>query len=278
MARENWSDSVMWRPEQLYSSLKANSSSGVCHIIASGASLLDSMTKIRIGEDRVIGFNLAALADIRFDLYFFELATAQSTSQYPQQHLFSDAQAALILRHAVDRIGQLVLKDLWAKDYVNRAYFEKHYPQNTPILYDIPLRIAFSISVSNDKINRRIAQLLLSYDDEFVYQLSVTTTLAAIAVAAHAGFKDIVVHGFDFFGPHFYCDTSCVWPESITREARECIIQSSPKPGMPHVSIPSVRPLIPHIRQILESRHIRIFSASRKSPLSHMLPVYEVGK
>nr|VFJ59989.1 MAG: hypothetical protein BECKDK2373B_GA0170837_108814 [Candidatus Kentron sp. DK] len=265
MAEDGWLDTEVLRPEQLSALLDRDSSSGVCHIIGSGPSLLDSMTKIRPGEDRVIGFNYCALADIRFDLYLVELATDKSNIG----RRGSDIQT-LIIRHASDRIGKVGVTNLLSGK-INRDYVKENYPPSTSLLYDFGIPVHLGSPYAS--VDRMCIRYLFAQGDDFIRKKQ-TSTLTAMVIAVNAGFDRIVLHGFDFFGPHFYCDASVAWPESIAQEDREKVIRTSLQPRIGHPAR-RVVPLIPHIQKHLEERHIRIFSASERSPLSRLLPVYE---
>jgi hypothetical protein len=265
----SWSRRDCWSAAQLYEHIAASRSGNVCHVIASGQSLLQSMDVVRPGVDYVIGFNFAALAPLAFDLYFCEIASERTDLMA----LVSSAQRALVGEHARKRIRQVVFKNLW-EGKVDRNYLLRNYESRTPLLYDILLP-SHALS-SGGVCNPLSLASLLARDRCFVRQVY-TTTLTAVVVAAHCKFEKIVIHGWDFSGPHFYADSAIEWPGCISSEARALLLRGSPKHAEPHATA-EASIMVPAFADLLRARGVEVFAASKLSPLSDLLPVFRAER
>ncbi len=232
-----------------------------CHIIASGWSLNKSAPLIDQSQSFIIGFNFSAFIDIHFDLYFIELAS----TKFPK---LSKIQHALTCQLARRRISSLFIKNLWERK-VEPAYVHSHYGHQACYIKDLMVPHT-NVSPSE------IALQLMKYDRQFVYQ-SGTTAITCIAVAKHIGFKDIVVHGLDFSGPHFYTPPTVCCPHSTPlKELQAFYNTTSPvkSADAQHPTASETMPLLPSLAEQLAKDGVKLYSAIHDSPSSAYLPPY----
>jgi hypothetical protein len=158
----------------------------VCHVIAVGSSALDAFkANIVRPDDFVIGLNFAAFLPYKFDVYFFE-SSYRHGAKYYQWGL--DCVALFVKRK--NNIAQLVYKN---------SYFTDPYAMMRE-MPDLPFSLVPDRLLMYTNIRRLFAKPTILMPQ---YMSSIT---AAIMLAYHAGFKNIVVHGLDFSGPHIYHD------------------------------------------------------------------------
>jgi hypothetical protein len=160
-----------------------------CHIIGGGWSLNHSIDKIDC-DDFVIGMNYAALAEIKFDLYFIE------------QGLCDENETRLRVDFLDNVISKQAKKIYFKNTYgpYGMEYVMKNYAGKVNFLR------SFAIHCSNEKNLSRTMESLLEYDPKYMRQYR-STIISSIAIAKNIGFKKIVIHGLDFGGKYFYEET-----------------------------------------------------------------------
>jgi len=253
--------------KHLYHFLSKNTVSKTCHIIASGSTLFSSIKKIDIEHDKIIGFNFCGLSGLLCDLYLCEIA-----NEYTRETaLISDFQLRLAFA-STKQNGLVVLKNLLEKN-LDGKYIKRKYPAGTKVLKDIWAPIDPMSTDEND--HRRLVEVLFQYDPVFIRQ-RITTALTAIGIASHSGFKNIVVHGLDFEGRHFYCHPSLEWPSYASCELKNMLVSSSASSKNSQQYYKAM-PLIKHISAHLNQRKITLYAGSQLSLSAKHLPVYCPG-
>lgn len=238
----------------------------VCHIIGSGWSLNHS--KHIIGEkDFVIGFNYSAFADIKFDAYFIELAGSKLRFESIIQYM--------ILNEAVFPYTEnIFFKNIWEpKNDLDMMI--KFYRDRIIFIKDILLY------TKDEKDAYVIVENMLQMDKIYVKQIC-SSVLALISIAALSGFKKIVLHGIDFYGPHFF-DMS----EFVNRRKTELPRKKANKikanqvhefkkkhKTMTRAFIALNRFIYLFHKRLLKDDVI-LMAASKKSPSSKILPLYD---
>ena len=247
--------------------IKSNEVS-TCHIIASGSSVLDSYKKIN-KNDIVIGFNFSALLDIKFDLYFVEIGTED------QQLLsiVSDVQHHL-LKTNMTKIKKVIYKNIWEKK-IDISYISRKYSCPIIAVKDIYLNTTWS---EYDFLDAKIiVKNLLSLDEEYMKQ-SFTTTLTCLILAIHCSFKEVIIHGWDFFGPHFYCSDDFEWPSGLPQSNIEYLKKVSNNSNIHLTFEKKLLIVLKQLKNKSKTLKINIYSASNKSYLSNIFPVYKFEK
>lgn len=235
-----------------------------CHIIASGSSVLDSYQKIN-KNDIVIGFNFSALLDLKFDLYFVEIGTEESKSL----SIFSEVQHQL-LNSNLAKIKNIIYKNIWQNN-IDISYISRKNSFPILVIKDIYLNTIWSeFEFLDAKI---ILENLLAKDEDFMKQ-SFTTTLTCLILAIHCSFKNVILHGWDFFGPHFYCSDSVQWPLETTKSNIEYLKNASLNNNVHLTYEKKLLLVLKQLKKISKKNKINIYSGSNKSYLSNIFPVY----
>jgi len=242
---------------------KVERGSDVCHVIGSGWSLNQSISKIDEG-DFVIGFNYAGIADIDFDVYFFEFGGGK-VSEISRNHL------AIARKKIIGTTNLIYFKNIWEDkndiDFIASQWLEFARP-----VKDHPY------TVLDKRHLRKTLSQCLGDETDYIPQLRSTVVTATI-LAFQAGFRKIVIHGLDFGGQYFY--------ECMDRET-DISFLPPPKPvsgfygktnkdnvhptAASHIGM---RDIILEIYGLLKERDTVLMCGSANSPSSQYLPVYE---
>lgn len=244
-----------------------------CHIVASGYSLLDSYKMIDSSIHFTIGFNFSGLLPIDYDLYFAEFASSSVTSEV---HPVSELQKHVI--KSSKGIKNLVLKNIWQENRIERIFAQQSYGKNIPILLDIHTAMSDQQPFCPLLNVTQLANHLLCPQSLFVIQ-AYTTTFTCIALAHQCGFKQIVVHGLDLAGPHFYVDSSVKWPGVADPVFVAKIIKKSPKPGKSFGNITNTSAdfrlqLLLALRNKLQRSGTSLLLSSSNSPISNHMETW----
>jgi hypothetical protein len=158
----------------------------VCHVIATGSSALDSCKAgvVKPG-DYIMGINFAAFLPYTFDFYFFD-------DQYSinDVHLAKAKCISELLNRQKDRLPHLVYKNAAR---VTPDVMHTYIPD-------------LNFSVVYDKVFYYPCVRKFFARPSFIMPQYCSSTIISAMLAYHAGFKNIVVHGLDFSGPHVYHD------------------------------------------------------------------------
>jgi hypothetical protein len=219
----------------------------VCHVIATGYSAISSYkSNIVKKDDYIIGFNFSAFLPYNFDIYFCEETSRVDVSDDRTKN------QAILLNKRKNNISNLIFKNLYdSKPTLMTALISNEYS------------IIMDIQIVSGNINK-----LLSKPSIMMHQHG-STVIAAVILAYHAGFKNIIVHGLDFSGPHIYHD----------EELQKQIGLSAPTPYVSketkHVTASMQELVWPNIIKELHKKDIAIFSACIESKFSKYAPVYQ---
>lgn len=238
----------------------------VCHIIGSGWSLNNSQKQIS-PADYVIGFNQAGVSGLKFDLYFVEFGSIKEKET-------SLRQKSLIDEVILPQNGLVVFKNLWA----NRNeidFIVDLWGKSVNYVKDIP------VNCYNPKFLSQSIAIFMKEDSEYIRQYS-STALTLIKYAKDIGFKKIVLHGIDFGGKYFFEAEDFHNSNNLTRflpEKSKTSIYTPSDDSKVHITALSgigLRESLPIAYKILAREGVKIYSASAKSPLSEMLPVFSL--
>jgi hypothetical protein len=218
-----------------------------CHVIATGYSAISSY-KLNIirKDDYIIGFNFAAFLPYNFDFYFCEENSRVDISDDRTKN------QAVLLRRRGKNISNLIFKNLYDSK-----------PNLMTILISNEYSIVMDIQIVSGNINK-----LLAKPSIMMHQHG-STVITAVILAYHAGFKNIIVHGLDFSGPHIYHD------EGLQKQ----IGLSAPTPYVSkettHITASLQELVWPNIIKEFREREVKIFSACPESKFSEYAPVYQ---
>ena len=177
----------------------------VCHIIASGSSVLDTIPIIN-SKDTIIGFNFSALIPIKFDLYLIESASHKyigpaNLKGHDFPELTTKSQSLLInsLKKNNPECVVILKNILSPMININEIHNQEH------LYIDIFLDELNICGLGNFYENNKLLCLreMLFGKYDFILQ-SETSVLTAINIAVRTGFKKIIIHGMDGGGSHFY--------------------------------------------------------------------------
>jgi len=168
----------------------------ICHIIATGSTAIDSWKAgVVHPDDYIIGLNFAAFLPYTFDLYFFEEPFGTSNHRMARTKGITE-----LLHQRKDDLPNLVYKNL-AITFPD--LMKKFIP-------DIKFSAVFDRVYYYPNIKKLFAR------PSIIMPQYSTTSITAIMLAYHAGFKNIIVHGLDFSGPHIYHDQELQKQAGIT--------------------------------------------------------------
>ena len=266
--QQGWrSDNILAASELRNEILKAKGSKKQFHIIASGHSTLSSFYKCDPQKHFIVGFNYASLLPITFDCYFVEMASNET------DYLFKYSEIQKHVIHSAKKIDLLILKNIWQKK-IEQNYALDAYGNNVKMLLDI--HAPFSCDGDQHILKPyQLSKLLLKTDKLFAMQLY-TTAFTCIALAYQCGFREVILHGLDLGGPHFYIDSSIRWPRSADSDTVDEMISKS----MQHDNDPNflgglnkLRTLMTlmSLRDNLAHKGIRLLVASQQSPIAQYL-------
>ena len=158
----------------------------VCHVIATGHSALDSYKSgVVQPDDYIMGINFAAFLPYTFDFYFFEEIFSTSDCYIARTVGITE-----LLNKRKDDLPNLVYKNA---QRICLKMMRKSIPD-----------IKFSAVFDRQFVYPNVKKLFAP--PSVIMPQYASSVITAIMLAYHAGFKNIVVHGLDFSGPHIYHD------------------------------------------------------------------------
>lgn len=262
LRRGHWSGIPLVRPSELRQRLSPQSET--CHIIGAGWSL--NTSKFAIGpDDFVIGFNFAALTDLRFDLYLCELHTRSDKRRVA----ISALQERLIKDNHGSRIRELCFHSPWL-GFLDAGLVLESYGSDVRCLSDYQLSSHY-IDVS-EHMREVVAERLLKPDPNMSGVVA-TTTVTAIGLAYQLGFRTIVVHGLDGGGAYFFDVPGFEMPRGF-EAVRDFYPQASGATTTTNYSGAQGLRLIPALRDALRRRGVDLLAGCAESPASTHLRVY----
>ena len=221
----------------------------VCHVVATGQSALDSC-KVGIVQpgDYIIGLNFAAFLPYTFDFYFFEHTFGTSDTQIANTKALTE-----LLHKRKAHLPNLVFKNAC------RAFPDKM----VKLIPDIKFSVVFDRIIYYPCVKKLFAR------PSVVMPQYGSSSITAIMLAYHAGFKNIVVHGLDFSGPHIYHD----------HELQEQTGVDAPKPyvakDVKHLTADGQESIFPEMMKMFAKREVNIFCASPNSNFKKYAKIWQ---
>ena len=230
----------------------------VCHVLGSGWSLNESYQLIDRKSSFLVGFNFSFIKCSDPDIHFIENASTADARFFINT---MDHYAGLERYQVFDKTN-VVFKNMselkntikvikWV--YAKKAYYikDKHY------------RI-----FSNKSLRPTLIEMLRQKN---CLPQAVSSAISLIFFARQSGCRTIVLHGVDFYGPHFY-GVSLI--EAVYRN------YSKPSPSecsnSPHVTASGkngvgVREILIELKSLLELEGVQLLAAVNTSPSSKVL-------
>ncbi len=236
-----------------------------CNIWGSGYSASESVkNKYLIKDSFDIGFGYSYLLNLEFDFYFIENASP------------SFAKIVNLQKKGINEMinlekCKLIFKNIWQEknninyainEYKDMAFFSRdivvpHYLQKKRI---------FEVS----------AKYLLLQDD-FYFRQSCSSILLSIIFAKYLGFNKIIIHGVDFGGKYFFDLPEFEHFSSYRPESKNSQIYNKKwrSNDSKHPTGNCLKSFLPIFKRDLNHLNINLYSATEKSPLNKILPLYE---
>lgn len=262
-AKARETDITIYGANELENNKKTNHH--FCHVIGSGWSLATSMHLTDREDAYVIGFNFACLSSIKFDTYFIEFGG-------PAYKDIAVSQRACLDVFEKHFNGPVIFKNLW--DPMNDLeYASNLYKSSTKFIRDM------AVPCYHEKYLETACKTYLEPDWFYLRQYQ-STALTAINYARMLGFKNIVLHGIDFGGGYFFdlpdfSDVKALAPPRTNPIGYSTEARKNRHPtAVGNVGINKIFPLI---QSQLSKEGVKIYAATRYSPLSKILPIYEVS-
>ncbi|MCY1440077.1 hypothetical protein D9M71_563370 [compost metagenome] len=231
-----------------------------CHILASGWSLNESFPLIDRSSVFVMGFNFSFLKCADPDLHFVENASSSNARFFisTMQHY------AGLERFKVFESTRLVFKNLSEfKNSINLISWI--YGERAEYVRDRHFRF-----FSRPGLRPTLRSMLR--EDKCMPQ-AVSSAVSLIFLARIMGFKKIVMHGLDFYGPHFYgVDLAkAVFGEGLDTSFSSEMEFHKTAVGESGVGTPEV---LRELKSLLAEEGIQLMSALKSSPSSEVLGSY----
>ncbi len=166
---------------ELLDMIRKNRNSDVLEIFGSGWSINRTLQKV-VPDSYKMGFNFSGYIKLCFDLYIFE-TTVNNYLGEAQRNLLNSIE-----------IENLLLKNLWSSTVDILQIHDHHYPH---------FKFLKDEWVPHDK-NITLSQVksIINNTQNF-HQIGATYT-SLIVIGIQCGFKQIILHGIDFMGEHFF--------------------------------------------------------------------------
>lgn len=168
-----------------------------CHILCSGSSIYDSINLVN-SNDFVLGFNSSLALPINHDLYFMEA--------YSFNHNELLTALTYLFRQSLKIANptEIVLKNSQSK-LIDFDQLTSDIPSQSKLylMPDIVLPTQTFSSIPSS--SRHLVRDLLC-DNNVFYTQAILSVYTFIILAYRLGFKNIILHGFDLCGSHFYCN------------------------------------------------------------------------
>ncbi len=235
----------------------------ICHIVGSGNSVNNSLAIINQDHDFVIGFNFAGLLPTKFDVYFIEVASNSG----PSAHSYMLHEQ--VIRSLSQRSNPMVVaKCLWGRQHWSADTINYALEGKLRFLIDVLPR--FPVNASPQNINVAYKSFISRKRNSFYINGS-SSSIFSVLYAYQLGFRNIVVHGVDFVGPHFFHARDFDKCALIDKIRVECPVVDS---KFVHLSGHWMSLEWPHVIAALASRGVTVYSASTDSLFSTYAPVF----
>lgn len=234
------------------------------HVLCSGPTVVDGLGLVG-PNDFVVGFNCSPMLPVRCDLIMIEDASDFNQRCHRYSILIRDI--VTYQRGLGDSI--VALKNFWARDLITSSFVMQHYGMSVFMLRDthLPLpRFQWSTATL-----RMLGRLLCSPPYGECVQWG-STALTAIAMCYRLGASEIVVHGLDLAGPHFWHLNDRQLPAVDSQLlARVRAITGEKRESVPHFTADYVLCVLPHVRDYLEANGTHIRCSTSASPAARIL-------
>lgn len=230
-----------------------------CHVLASGWSLNDTYSLIERKNAFILGFNFSFLKCPDPDVHFIENASLVDERFFinSMQHY------AGLERYGVFKSAQVVFKNI--SEFKNSSkLIGLMYSKRAKYVRDKHFRLFSKGAV------RPGLKLMMQEQNSIPQALS--SVISLVFFARIMGFKKIVIHGLDFYGPHFYgTDLSRAVYEGIDHVCNLAAVEKIPHKTYVGESGVGVRDVLVELKVLLAEEGIQLVSASKKSPSAEIL-------
>jgi hypothetical protein len=234
-----------------------------CHIIGSGESVLSSIATIDNNNDFIIGFNYAGFLPLKFDVYFVEVATHignQSISSSLHEELFSGVCSS--------KRPKVYVKCLWQEQNWSSDFIRSSYGGDLGVLLDIfpdfPL-------LARSQVINVARQRLMSRRRNTYFLNGASSAIFSVLFAYQMGFRNIVVHGVDFVGAHYFHSKDLVETALVNKVRGLCpYVPASASHGAGRFMSLEW----PHVVTALAKHGVTVYAGSNTSLFSTYAPVY----
>ncbi len=205
----------------------------------------------------------------RDDFYFVEYAGGENKHSIFQ----SLVQYQLIKEAVLPKTKNIYFKNIWQQPRNDVYWMSKLYKDHAIFIRDV-------LITSNSKYDVPVIVEFMLCKDSLYLKQTCSTVLTCISLAAIAGFKKIVLHGIDLYGPHFF-------EMENFKKVRSTELPKIKKTGCykyqdveelirPHSTERQAIPLSLYLSsfyKVLEAKGIELMTASHRSFSSRILPV-----
>jgi hypothetical protein len=236
----------------------------ICHIIGSGTSVVKSYKSIDSLNDFVIGFNYAGLLPLYFDVYFIEAASDREqllTSSLIHEQLF--------FHMCQRREPKIFVKCMWETDWWSSSFIQSRYEGKLGVIIDVIPNLP--ILANSQALNLANQKLFRKKRSRFFLN-GASSAVFSVLLAYQLGFRNIVVHGVDYVGPHFFHSNEFSGDNDLIQQIRELCPQVTD--DFVHGAGKWMSLQWPHVIRALAMSGVTIYSGSQSSLFSTYAPVY----
>ena len=236
-----------------------------CHILASGWSLNHSYQNINREKSFIVGFNFSFLKCSDPDLHFIENSSTKSHGFF----INTIQIYAGIIRFKVFSRSKVVFKNL--SEFKNsQKNIVSLYSENAYFIRDRHFRI-----FGEKMILPTLAKMC---DETNLLPQSISSVVGLILLAKSMGFKKIIIHGLDFYGPHFYGGDlqSVIFNDGLLPDPL-CVSEIDldfHKTAVGENGV-GVIDLIKAVKDEFKKSGVGLYAATNKSPSAEILGVYD---
>jgi len=244
---------------------KKGKKSGICHIIGSGNSIIHSRHKINITNDFIMGCNLAALMDLKFDFYSVEFASINK--EYEPKYTVRN----IVKRKLIKENTVIIFKNLSSNKL--DLNFLNSFVGITNFILDYSWRC-----FNKMQLKYYIHNYLLKKNKEIFYQYN-STLILLISIAYELNFKKIVIHGLDFGGKYFFSNQKSIYKNKHLIHKNELSVYENiniNKKGnyQKHKAL-NMQRMFKLISDSLIQNKVTLYSGTKNSASSKFLKIFE---
>ena len=237
------------QPELIHRLNKLRNGRTRFHIICGGYSAPSTVKQIG-ADDFVLGFGYAGLIDVPFDAYFYEVASFGNSWDSLLTRVFARFYDQN-LRH---RTKELFIKNYW-NGRVDCECLEANFTPVPCIVMDV--HVPAWPPYQPQDLRRQVCASLLDSKSRCLSQAG-GSAITMLCLAIKAGANEIILHGLDLSGPHFYATRSWPIPESLLDAGFRGIYPIKEGNEYSHATKRATEILIPLIKQISPEVEIHV--------------------